>query len=107
MDGFQKKYLKGLAHGMKPTVFIGQKGLQASVFDAIDAALDAHELIKIKFLDFKEKAVKGQLTGTVAEKTGAVLVGDIGHTAIFYRQQKDPKKRKIQLPERPNIGRHS
>jgi RNA-binding protein YhbY len=29
-------------------------------------------------------------------------VGMIGHTAIFYRQQKDPEKRKISLPKRKN-----
>ena len=103
MDGFQKKYLKGRAHGLKPTVFIGQKGLQAAVFDALETALDSHELIKIKFIDFKEKDVKEQLVDTVIEKTGAILVATIGHTAIVYRQQKDPKKRRIQIPERAHV----
>ncbi|MGA9233396.1 MAG: YhbY family RNA-binding protein, partial [Desulfobacterales bacterium] len=27
LTGYQKKYLKGLAHGLKPVVFIGQSGL--------------------------------------------------------------------------------
>jgi hypothetical protein len=30
LKGYQKKFLKGLAHGLKPVVFIGQKGLSLS-----------------------------------------------------------------------------
>ena len=100
MQGYQKQYLKGLAHAIKPSVLIGQKGLQDSVLDAIQTALNTHELIKIKFIDFKEKDIKKDLTGALVKQSGAELVATIGHTAILYRQQEDPKKRKIQLPER-------
>jgi hypothetical protein len=31
LKGYQKKYLKGLVHGMKPLVFVGQKGLSPTV----------------------------------------------------------------------------
>jgi RNA-binding protein len=98
MKGYQRRYLKGLAHKIKPTVFIGQKGLQPSVVDAIDASLDQHELIKIKFVDFKEKNLKDEVTLAIEKKTGSALVGMIGHIAIYYRAQKDPEKRKIHLP---------
>ena len=100
MKGYQKQYLKGLAHKMKPTVFIGQKGLPSSVVDAVEASLEKHELIKVKFMDFKEKGSKQEMTTMLENETGAVLVGMIGHIALFYRRQKDPKKRKIQLPEK-------
>lgn len=100
MQGYQKQYLKGLAHAMKPTVLIGQKGLQDAVLDAIETALNTHELIKIKFIDYKEKQLKDKISDAVAKKTGAEKVATIGHTAILYRQQKDPRKRKIQIPRR-------
>jgi RNA-binding protein len=100
MKGYQKKYLKGLAHKMKPTVFIGQKGLAPSVVDAVETALENHELIKVKFIDFKEKNTKEEISGMIENSTGAALVGTIGHVAIFYRRQKDPKKQKIHLPEK-------
>ena len=53
LKGYQKKYLKGLAHGMKPLVFVGQKGLSPAVIKAVDESLKKHELIKLKFIDFK------------------------------------------------------
>ena len=55
LKGYQKKYLKGIAHDMKPLVFIGHKGVSTRLFQAVDEALDKHELIKVKFIDFKEK----------------------------------------------------
>ena len=58
LKGYQKKYLKGLVHSMKPVVFVGQKGLSPAVTKAVDESLEKHELIKIKFVDFKEKGQK-------------------------------------------------
>jgi len=100
MKGYQKKYLKGLAHTLKPTVFVGQKGAVASVVKALDEALDKHELIKVKFVEFKEKAQKEEILAVLEQKASAVRVGMIGHVATLYRQQKDPEKRKITVPVR-------
>jgi RNA-binding protein len=98
MKSSQRKYLRGLAHGLKPVVFVGQKGVTATLGNAINEALDTHELIKIKFVEFKEKAHKTAITERIETDTGAVLAGLIGHTAIFYRPHKNPEKRRIQLP---------
>jgi RNA-binding protein len=100
LKGYQKKYLKGLAHGMKPLVFVGQKGLSPTVNKAVDASLEKHELIKVKFIDFKEKEQKKEMVGVIEKETESELVGMIGHIAIFYRQQRDPEKRKIDVPKR-------
>ena len=100
LKGYQKKYLKGLAHGMKPLVFVGQKGLTPTVTKAVDGSLEKHELIKVKFIDFKEKDQKKEMVGVIEKETGSELVGMIGHIAIFYRQQRDPEKRKIVVPKR-------
>ena len=100
LKGYQKKYLKGLAHGLKPVVFIGQKGLTASLIESICEALHTHELIKVKFIDFKDKQQKIRAAETLAAKADCQLVGMIGHIVIFYQQQTDPEKRHIQLPQR-------
>lgn len=47
----QAKYLRGIAHGLKPVVFIGQKGLTDALIRSTEEAFDCHELIKIKFID--------------------------------------------------------
>ena len=100
LKGYQKKYLKGLVHGMKPVVFVGQKGLSPTVTRAVHESLEKHELIKVKFGDFKEKSQKKEMAGVIEKETASELVGIIGHIAIFYRQQKNPEKRKIQVPKR-------
>jgi RNA-binding protein len=100
LKGYQKKYLKGLVHGMKPLVFVGQKGLSHTVTKAVDDSLEKHELIKVKFIDFKEKNQKEEISGAIEKQTASELVGMIGHIAIFYRQQQDPEKRKIHFPKR-------
>ena len=100
LKGFQKKYLKGLAHSLKPIVFVGQKGDSDSVVQATEAALNQHELIKVKFIDFKEKELKRNIIASLEQKTVCEVVGVIGHMAIMYRQHRDPEKRKITLPKR-------
>lgn len=100
LKGFQKKYLKGLAHGLKPVVFVGHKGLTPEVAGAVDEALNTHELVKVKFIDFKEKSRKDEIAGAIEKETLSEQVGMIGHMAIFFRRQKDPQKRKINLPQR-------
>jgi len=100
LKGYQKKYLKGLAHGMKPVAYVGQKGLSSTVSQAIDESLATHELIKVKFVDFKEKVLKEEIAGAIEQETASELVGMIGHVAIFYREQPDPEKRRIEVPKR-------
>lgn len=100
LKGYQKKYLKGLAHKLKPYVFVGQKGLTESLIKSISDALEKHELIKVKFLDFKEKEMKEEISSEIEIIAECELAGIIGHIATFYKQNKDPKKRVIIVPER-------
>lgn len=100
LAGFQRKYLKGLAHKRKPVVFVGQKGLTDALNRSIDNALTAHELIKVKFIDFKEKENKAQIASNIEKTHHCEMVGMIGHVAIFYRRHSDDEKRKITLPSR-------
>jgi RNA-binding protein len=100
LKGFQKRYLKGLAHNLKPTTFIGRKGLTQTVLQEIDKALENHELIKVKFIDFKEKEQKKEISTSIEKEAQCQMTGMIGHIAIFYRQQSDPEKRTIAMPER-------
>lgn len=98
LAGYQKRFLRGLAHSIVPVVYIGQKGLSPSVIQAVTEALNRHELIKVKFNEHKEKPHKQVLTDQIARQTRSAVAGMIGHTALFYRPQKDPLKRKITLP---------
>ena len=98
LAGYQKRFLRGLAHGIDPVVTIGQKGVSPTVIRAVAEALNRHELIKVKFIEHKEKQQKLALTNHIARQTGSAVAGMLGHTALFYRAQQDPRKRNITLP---------
>jgi RNA-binding protein len=95
LNSSQKKYLKGLAHSLKPIVYIGQKGLNEGVSRSVEEALLAHELFKMKFNEHKEKEQKNAILEAIGRETGCELVGMIGHTAILYRAHPEPEKRTI------------
>ncbi len=90
MKGSERKYLRGLAHGMKPVIQIGKKGLSPDVITHIDQALKDLELIKIKFNEFKED--KKELSAEIEQETGCEMVGMIGNIGIYYRENPDDKK---------------
>lgn len=98
LKGFQKKYLRGVAHDMNPVVLIGHNGLTDQVIKSIDQALNDHELIKIKFNSFKEKEQKNQINDEIEKATGAELAGLVGHVSIFFRRNKDKEKQKVFVP---------
>lgn len=100
LQGFQKRFLRSIAHPLKPVVFVGQKGLTGALTDAMNEALDQHELIKVKFIDLKDKPKKLTLVEEMERTVPCEMVGMVGHIATFFRPQKDPKKRKIILPQR-------
>ncbi len=99
LTGLQAKYLRGLAHGLKPVVFVGQKGATDALIASTVQAFNRHELIKLRFIDFKEKKQKKEIAEAIEVKTGCLLAGMIGHVAIFYKQHDDPEKRRVVLPE--------
>ena len=101
LKGYQRKYLRGLAHGLKPIIRIGQKGASQAVASALDEALAKHELVKVKFIEGKEKETKAQQAAWLEAITSAHLVGTIGHTLIYYRPHPKTEKRKIILPDQP------
>jgi RNA-binding protein len=100
LKGFQKKYLRGLAHSLRPVVTIGRQGITDALLSSVDQALLDHELIKIKFNEFKEKAQKTEMIARIEAATGCQVAGMIGHTAICFRVHPDPEKRVVSLPTR-------
>lgn len=99
LEGFQRRHLRGLAHPLRPVVMVGKEGLSDAVVAKTEAELGAHELIKVRFLGWKE--TKKELLAELAERTRAELVGVVGHVGILFRQNREPKKRKIRVPSRP------
>ena len=84
----QKKYLRSLAHDLKPFVMIGQNGLSESVLAEIDSTMLKHELIKIK-LKVDNRKEKQQIMKKIIEFSLAELVQIIGGVIVIYRPFED------------------
>ena len=79
--------LKAKAHGLDPVAHIGKFGVTPESLAHIDKALTDHQLIKVKFIGFKEK--RAELSEEIASATGSALVGVIGNVAILYRENPE------------------
>ena len=97
LKGSQRKYLRGAAHSYKPLVQIGKEGLSENVLGAIDTALEAHELIKVKIA--AERDQREQFVPVIEERLNCECVGTVGRMAILYREHPDPENRKITVPK--------
>ncbi len=91
----QKKHLRGLTHALQPVVIVGAKGLTDSVMAEIEAALDHHELVKIRLRS--ERAQRADLIKAIAERCAAEKVHAIGQIACFFR--RNPEKPVVVLPD--------
>ena len=91
----QRKTLEKLAQDISPVVIIGQQGVTDNLVKNVSDSLKAHELIKVKFNEYKED--KREYSEDIAQRTDSVLVRVIGNVAIFYRENEDPKKRSVKL----------
>ncbi len=95
LKGSQRKYLRSLAHHLKPVVMVGRNGVGAQLIKSVNTALNDHELIKVKFVEFKED--KKEISAQIEQATKSEVVGIIGNIAIFFRQHPQTEQRKIKI----------
>lgn len=90
LDKATLKYLRSLAHALKPVVRLGQNGLTEAVTKELDGALSHHELVKVKLSESDKEARTEQLSA-LCSSVNAEVVQTIGHTAtLFRRNEKKP-----------------
>ncbi|MCG8587778.1 MAG: ribosome assembly RNA-binding protein YhbY [Proteobacteria bacterium] len=95
LQGYQRRHLRRLAHGLRPVVQVGEAGLSDAVLAAVDQALHDHELIKVRLQEPEDKHASAR---ELAERSAGALCGVVGHTVILYRP--DPESPRIALPTR-------
>ncbi|HEY9509535.1 MAG TPA: YhbY family RNA-binding protein [Verrucomicrobiae bacterium] len=77
------RQLKATAQRLEPILKIGKAGLSDGFLRSVDEVLTQHELVKIKFAEFKEQ--KKELAPQLAEKTGSHLIMRVGNVMVLYR----------------------
>ncbi len=79
----QIRALKAQAQRLKATLKIGKNGISPQFLAALEDALKHHELLKVRFDDFKDQ--KDELSARLAEQSGGYLVTRVGNVVVLYR----------------------
>lgn len=77
------RQLKARAQLLEPMFKVGKSGLSEGFIKSVDEGLNHHELVKVRFDEFKEE--KKTLSPLLAEKTSSHLIMRVGHVAVLYR----------------------
>jgi RNA-binding protein len=96
LTGAQKSHLRGLGQTLEPALKLGKGGLTPTFLAQFQQQLRAHELVKIRMLGL-ERDERAELCEKIADEARCVLVGAVGHTALFYRQHPEPDQRTVSL----------
>ena len=95
LTGKQKRFLRGLGHGLKPTVVVGKQGIGATLLRHLEESFEAHELVKVKVLQTAPLGPSESGEEIVAA-TGAVVAQALGRTLLLYRPH--PENPDLKLP---------
>lgn len=90
LTSHQRKYLKAMAHALKPVVMIGQNGLTTAVIEEAHRSLAAHELIKVRAMT-DDRVLRETWLHDLCAATGAVPVQHLGKLLLIYRPAEKPR----------------
>jgi RNA-binding protein len=85
LTGAQKRALKSRAQLLEAVIRIGQSGVTDALLQSLDNALSQHELVKVRFANFKEE--RKNLAPQLAERTSSALIQQVGNVAVFFRRR--------------------
>jgi RNA-binding protein len=83
LNNSQIRKFKAAAQHLEPMLKVGKAGLSEGFIRSVDVALTQHELVKIKFAEFK--AEKKELAPQLAEKTVSHLIMRVGNVMVLHR----------------------
>ena len=80
----QRKDKRADAHHLDPVVLIGGDGLTAAVSKEVDAALNAHGLIKVRVFS-DERETRETILATLSDTLNAAPIQHIGKLLVLWR----------------------
>ena len=91
LKSYQRAFLRSSAQDLNPVVYVGKEGLTDGVIVALDNALTAHELVKVRFQNSKDE-IK-EISRELEKATDSTFVATTGFTSVFFRQDsKHPER---------------
>ena len=95
LNNAQLRKLKAMAQRMDASIKVGKQGLSEGFVKSLDEELSRHELVKVKFVEFKEQ--KKELAPQLADRTHSRLVMQVGNVVVLFRRNPDEAKQKIKF----------
>jgi RNA-binding protein len=87
----QRKEHRASAHHLDPVVMIGADALTPSVQKEVDAALNAHGLIKVRVFS-DERATREAIFASLADALSAAPIQHIGKLLVLWRPMPPKEK---------------
>lgn len=87
MDSSFRASLRSKAQTLVPVVMVGHGGISSGVVEALSQALHCHELVKVRFQDFKDQVKV--LAPELAKATESELVATTGFTAVYFKRNEE------------------
>lgn len=87
----ERAAFRSKAQSLNPVVMVGHDGASENVVNALNEALACHELVKVRFQDFKKDT--RTLSEALEKATDCTLIATTGFTAVFYKYNPELHKK--------------
>ncbi len=95
LSGKQKRFLRGMGHGLKAVITVGKGEVNEALVKETADAIACHELVKVKILESCAMD-RFDVAEGLAAACGAEVAQVLGRTLLLYKKAKEPK---IELPK--------
>ncbi len=86
----ERSNLRSIAQSIEPITQVGKLGVNDSLIESLDKAIEKRELIKVTVLENSGLTPK-DAGFEIADKLGAEFVCATGRKLVFYRRSSNPK----------------
>lgn len=86
----ERSNLRSIAQKIEPVTQVGKLGVNESLIESLDKAIEKRELIKVTVLE-NSGLIPKEAGFEIAEQLGAEFVCATGRKLVFYRRSSNPK----------------
>lgn len=98
LNGKQRRALRALGHHLEPVVMLGKDGITEQLINAVDQALEDHELIKIKVGE-SSPIDRHEAAEALSAATRSAVAQVLGRTLLLFRRRAEEPE--IAIPGLP------
>ncbi len=90
LNSKERSNLRSIAQTIDPITQVGKLGVNVSLIESLDKAIEKREIIKVTVLE-NSGLIPKDAGMEIAEKLGAEFVCATGRKLVFYRRSSNPK----------------